>query len=226
MARCFDLADVEEQRLDGSLDVSNARLAAFFLVNADNMVDELGSVLAKYEVPMGMMNKLLMLSEFDSLEMIIDDSGSMQCQSDSIDKTTGRPHTRWSEAKSRLKEMIEVLAYVPFNQIGIEFLNRKERISLLRQGRDPQTFLADAYQQIETHFARGPSGTTPALEKLQDSFQRGQGASIARYFFGDGAPNVSLTKRCQPRPCVSLCAHPSFVFFCVAGRRNGGQEHH
>jgi hypothetical protein len=60
---------------------------------------------------------------------------------------------------------------------------------LTRQGRDPATFLADAYAQVEANFARGPSGTTPALEKLRDSFQRGQGASIARYFFGDGTPN-------------------------------------
>jgi len=31
------------------------------------MVDELGAVLNKYEVPMGLMNKLMMLSEFDYL---------------------------------------------------------------------------------------------------------------------------------------------------------------
>ncbi|GKY92134.1 hypothetical protein MPSEU_000184800 [Mayamaea pseudoterrestris] len=158
-------------------------------MTADTMVDELGAVLGKYEVPIGLMNKLMMLSEFQSLEFIIDDSGSMQCLSDTIDKVTRKPNTRWMEAKERLKEMLEILAYVPFNQIGIEFLNRKDRISLTRQGRDPHTFLADAYQQVDAVFARGPMGTTPALEKLQDSFIRGQGASIARYFFGDGTPN-------------------------------------
>merc|ERR1712174_67094 len=50
-------------------------------------------------------------------------------------------------------------------------------------------FLEGAVQQIDAQFARGPSGTTPALEKLQESFLRGQGVSIARYFFGDGLPN-------------------------------------
>ncbi|GKZ00149.1 hypothetical protein MPSEU_000968200 [Mayamaea pseudoterrestris] len=158
-------------------------------MTAETMVDELGSVLGKYEVPIGLMNKLIMLTEFDSLEFIVDDSGSMQCASDTTDPVTRQPNTRWKEAKDRLKDMIEILAYVPFNQIGIEFLNRQDRISLTRQGRDPKTFLADAFGQIESVFARGPSGTTPALEKLKDSFGRGQGASIARYFFGDGVPN-------------------------------------
>eukprot|EP00934_Nitzschia_sp_Nitz4_P008227 Nitzschia sp. Nitz4//scaffold28_size193895//117715//118950//NITZ4_001667-RA/size193895-processed-gene-0.229-mRNA-1//1//CDS//3329545988//8217//frame0 len=158
----------------------------------DEMVDELGNVLAKYEVPMGLMNKLMMLSEYQSLEFIIDDSGSMQCTSDTVDPITRRPNTRWQEAQQRLKEMVEVLAYVPFNQIGIEFLNRPTRVSLTRQGRDPKSFLADAHNQIDQAFATGPRGTTPALEKIQESLVRGQGASIARYFFGDGVPNGGL----------------------------------
>jgi len=155
----------------------------------DEMVDQLGAVLGKYEVPMGLMNKLMMLTEYASLEFIIDDSGSMQMQSDTMDPSTGRMNTRWEEAHFRLKEMVEVLAYVPFHQIGLEFLNRKDRVTLKRNGMPPTIFLKGAYDQIDTQFARGPSGTTPALEKLQESFLRGQGVSIARYFFGDGLPN-------------------------------------
>merc|ERR1712137_1411077 len=102
---------------------------------------------------------------------------------------TRRSNTRWEEAHQRLKEMIEILAYVPFNQIGIEFLNRKDRITLKRNGQSPEDFLQGAIQQIDAQFARGPSGTTPALEKLQESFLRGQGVAISRYFFGDGLPN-------------------------------------
>jgi hypothetical protein len=37
-------------------------------MTSDTMVDELGSIMTKYEVPMGLMNKLMMLSEFQSLE--------------------------------------------------------------------------------------------------------------------------------------------------------------
>jgi len=165
-------------------------------MTADTMVDELGSILNKYEVPMGLMNKLMMLSEYESLEFIIDDSGSMTLQTDS-NGPDGRPQTRWREAHTRLKEMIEVLAYVPFNQVGIEFLNRPDRISLTRQGRDPRSFLADAYRQIDAVFSRGPSGTTPALEKIQESLLRGQGVNIARYFFGDGVPNGGIPAQQQ-----------------------------
>ena len=37
----------------------------------DTMVDELGAILNKYEVPMGLMNKLMMLSEYEYLEVSI-----------------------------------------------------------------------------------------------------------------------------------------------------------
>lgn len=35
------------------------------------MVDELGAILNKYEVPFGLMNKLMMLSEYQVLEFMI-----------------------------------------------------------------------------------------------------------------------------------------------------------
>ena len=156
---------------------------------SDDMVDQLGRLLAKHECPVGLLNKLLLLSEFEVLDFIVDDSGSMQMVSDTVDPVTKRPQTRWREAQNRLKEMVEVLAYLPFQQIKIEFLNRPNTIVLIREGRDPQSFLADAYQQIDQVFASEPMGSTPALEKLQESLLMGQGKSIARYFFGDGIPN-------------------------------------
>jgi hypothetical protein len=131
----------------------------------------------------------MMMSEFQTLEFIIDDSGSMQCATDALDPVTRKPMSRWKEAQLRLGELIEILAYVPFNQIVIEFLNRRDRISLSRQGRDPAAFVHDAHTEIDAVFARAPAGTTPALEKLQESLIRGRGKSIARYFFGDGTPN-------------------------------------
>jgi len=154
------------------------------------LVDELGEIFNKYEVPMGLTNKLLVLSEYASLEFIIDDSGSMSLNSDTMHPVHKRPNTRWEEAQQRLREMVEIIAYVPFQQIGIEFLNRNHRLTLTRtKGQRPQEFLETAYSQIYTVFRMGPQGTTPALEKLQESFARGQGQSIAWYFFGDGLPN-------------------------------------
>lgn len=158
------------------------------LQTPDTMVDELGALLNKYEVPIGLMNKLMMLSEYQVLEFMIDDSGSMTLNSDTID-TQGRPQTRWLEAQVRLKELIEILAYVPFNQIVVVFLNRPEVVALQRDGRDPKTFLADAYRQIDAAFSRPPQGTTPAMEKIQKSLLGNPGMNIARWFFGDGVPN-------------------------------------
>jgi len=152
-------------------------------MSPDTMVDELGDILIKYEVPIGLMNKLIGLNEFHVLEFLIDDSGSMNI---------GRPISRWQEAQSRLKEMIEVLAYVPFNQIEIIFLNRSDRVSLQRQGRDPKSLMADAYRQIDAAFSRPPSGTTPVLEKFQNSILSNQQIYIARWFFGDGVPDGGL----------------------------------
>ncbi|CAB9502117.1 expressed unknown protein [Seminavis robusta] len=155
----------------------------------DEMVDQLGAVLNKYEAPMGLMNKLMLLTEFEVLEFMVDDSGSMTIVSDTV-AANGRPQTRWQEAQRRLKEMMEILGHVPFNEIQICFLNRPERLSLRRNGRNPQTFLADAYRQIDQAFARGPTGSTPFLERLRESFQRfGPNRNVARYFFGDGQPN-------------------------------------
>lgn len=154
----------------------------------DEMVDELGAILNKYEAPMGLMNKLMLLSEYEVLEFMVDDSGSMSLQSDTK-SATGAMQTRWKEAQKRLKEMIEVLAYVPFNEIHVCFLNRQDRLTLARRGRAPRVFLEDAYQQIDQVFTRMPQGTTPFLERLKESFHRFPNRQVARYFFGDGVPN-------------------------------------
>jgi hypothetical protein len=146
----------------------------------------------------------MMLSEFHALEFIIDDSGSMLCNTDSNDPVTHKPISRWKEAQLRIKEMIEILAYVPFPQIVVEFLNRRDRVILARQGRAPALFIHDANSKIDAVFARGPAGTTPALEKLQESLINGQGRSIARYFFGDGIPNGG---ECAQKEIVNILMH-------------------
>jgi len=66
--------------------------------------------------------------------------------SDTIDPVTNRISTRWQEAQRRLKEMIEILAYVPFSEIIVCFLNRTDTLHFVRQGRNPKAFLADAYR--------------------------------------------------------------------------------
>lgn len=101
----------------------------------------------------------------------------------------GRPQSRWMEAKNRLLELLEIVAHVPFRQIDIWFLNRPTHLAFQRDGRDPAVLYFDMKERIEEVFLDRPQGTTPFLERLQESFAKGTGKSISRYFFGDGLPN-------------------------------------
>lgn len=157
-------------------------------VSTDEMVDGLTRLFEKHEIPLGLMNKLMILSEFHLLEFLIDDSGSMGSESDLKDKS-GRYLTRWGEAQMRLKEMMELLSYVPTPTINIRFFNRSEVLTFNHSGQSPVTFFTEACQQIDTVFSKPPSGGTPARERLIDSFARGRGKKVSRYFFCDGVPD-------------------------------------
>ncbi|KAL3936074.1 MAG: hypothetical protein SGBAC_008528 [Bacillariaceae sp.] len=163
----------------------------------DTMLDELGAVLSKYEIPMGLMNKLMMLSEFEILEFMMDDSGSMALYNSDLQGNKQGLLSRWHEAQERLKELLEILAYVPFQQITIEFLNRSTTLSLERNDRDPKAFLADAIAQIDAEFARPPAGTSLFLEKLRTSLTECPGMKISRWYFGDGKPQGGDTAQEQ-----------------------------
>ncbi len=103
-------------------------------------------------------------SDCQALEFIIDDLGSMQCATDSIDPLTCQPMSCW----------------------------KRDQIVLTRQGRVSADFIQDTYSKINAVFAWGPVETTHALEKLQESLIQGQGKWIAHYFFGGGNPNSGV----------------------------------
>jgi len=63
--------------------------------------------------------QLVILADYQALEFIIDDSGCMQCATDSINLLTHQPMSRWKGASLCLKEMIEILAYLLFNTIFV-----------------------------------------------------------------------------------------------------------
>jgi hypothetical protein len=152
---------------------------------ADDIVDAIGALFAKYEVPIGMMNKLMELQTFDGIHFLIDDSGSMGAGSDY--KGAGHPVTRWQECQIRLNEILEILVYVPTPPILITFLNRATVISIERkEGESPPGFLRRVTSQLHNEFTKGPSGTTPFLRKASESIGNGKGKQIVRYFFGDG----------------------------------------
>jgi len=162
------------------------------------LIKELGNIFAKHEIPIGLLHRLQVLSNYDYLEFIIDDSGSMNSKSDTKD-AKGRTQTRWDEAHSRLKQLVEILAYVPCAPIKIRFLNRVDVVSLEHSGQCPDDFLAYAYTEIDTAFRRLPVRTdlTPVRDCLETSFRRGKGKRVSRYLFGDGQPNGGVSARSE-----------------------------
>lgn len=175
-------------------------------------VDNLGRIFAKHEAPMGLMKKLMALTEYSELEFIVDDSGSMGMDS-VVQGANGRLLSRWAEAHGRIREMIEILAYVPTPPITIRFLNLSETATFQhQQGEPPESFIQRAYQQIDNLFfpsdPRAPSrpnGSTPILRTLQQSFTRAGGRPVARYLFCDGEPSginekEEITKMLKSRP--------------------------
>lgn len=72
-------------------------------------------------------------------DFIVDDSGSMNNITDSY-LPNGNPMTRWVEAITRLKTMIEIISFLPVNWIRISFLNRRDVIQENRAGKLPQQF--------------------------------------------------------------------------------------
>jgi hypothetical protein len=158
----------------------------------NELVDAIGRLFAKYEIPFGMVNKLLDLQDLHFLLFVVDDSGSMMNETDALDDN-GRKQTRWNEAKSRLLKLCEILAYIPCGTVIVSFLNRREEIELNHVGQDPTRFFEEAKLKINQVFKHEPTcnDLTPYLETLERSFNdsRFRGKRVARYLFGDGAPN-------------------------------------
>lgn len=154
-------------------------------------LDDLNQVLAKYEVPAGMLSKLLDLQHFDAVEIIVDDSGSMNASTDAMGPK-GERLTRWMEAKGRISQMIELMAYVRCPRIlVVTFLNRQDTLDLKRHDKEaPTAYISRVEAILVNAFQSSPAGTTPALEAIKRSMTRySQGSSVLRYFLGDGVPN-------------------------------------
>ncbi|KAJ3345361.1 hypothetical protein HDU91_007381 [Kappamyces sp. JEL0680] len=154
------------------------------------MKQTLDQVFAKYEIPMGLLNKLFELQTYQALFFLIDDSGSMASGTDSYDPFTRRQLTRWEETRYRLLELMEVLSYIPIPMMIIRFLNRTYEVRLVRDAAmTPQQFLDHCTMQVNQIFQQGPSGTTPYKRKIEEAFSLFRGQKIAWYFFGDGVPD-------------------------------------
>ena len=163
----------------------------------------LTNLFATYEVPIGLLNKLLVLQMY-RLWMIIDDSGSMKANSDVLLKD-GTPHilrgarpdnntfmTRWQEAENRLHVLVDILAYIPTVSITITFLNAPNVISLTQSGKTQQQFMAEAHGAVSQTFSVVEVRyRTPTHQVLSRAFQAAAAfpEPTCFYLFTDGVPS-------------------------------------
>ncbi len=176
-------------------------------IDGGELLDNLYKSFAKYEVPIGLINKLLKLSEF-KLSFRIDDSGSMTDNSDvsfaeasvytQKYKNGLSPNTmltRWQEAEDRLHTMIDFIGFIPTNGIAIKYLNKfdskgelNKPLILEQKGKSPEKFIADAHEAIATFFNKIPCQRTPIFTALKEDLEESKDDTM-HYLFSDGLPN-------------------------------------
>lgn len=171
-------------------------------LDGSKLLDGLTEYFVRYEIPVGMINKLMALQLYN-LKFIIDDSGSMEVSTDSMlneasehvlrglvpcDRT---PMTRWQEAETRLHTMMDILAFIPTKSIEIRFMNSENRIHLQRAGKSINDFQTLAHTEIAQTFASiTPNNGTPTLCSLVESLSAAEASSdpTLHYLCTDGVP--------------------------------------
>src|SRR3990167_5657087 len=172
-------------------------------IDGGELLEIISKQFSHLEVPIGLLNKLLALTQYQ-MHFKIDDSSSMGSVTDSSLKDAStfikqRAHptrlananeaiTRWEEAENRLHRFIEMLAYIPINPITLSFLNKHDRVVLVREGKTPEEFAADAHRQIAEAFKSGPNGLTPIHANLTEMF-RNTDQKVMHYLLTDGVPS-------------------------------------
>lgn len=171
-------------------------------LDGDQVLDAIAARFSQYEIPIGLLSKLLGLVKY-KINFIIDDSGSMGFDTDSkcnqaapymieyLKRSRRSPDsnmTRWEEAEDRLHTIVELLAYIPTEIITISFLNRPDKIMLDRSGKVPEQILDEAHDRIRKAFTNPPYDGTPTLKKLKEAFSKAYGYTM-HYLFTDGVPN-------------------------------------
>lgn len=179
-------------------------------LDGGELLEGLTKEFGRYEIPIGLTNKLLALSEY-GLNFIVDDSGSMNSKTDvafaqaspamrnEMDPKGKRASdkrsymTRFEEAEDRLHIMIDLLKFIPTNDITIRFLNRNETVKLDHHGKTPEQFAEDAHKRIRSAFKHSAAGMTPIFKHLVQAF--GGQSNTMHYLLTDGEPSDASTEK-------------------------------
>ena len=165
-----------------------------------NLFDQLTDYFIVYEVPLGLINKLVELRHY-RLNFLIDDSGSMQLSSDAPTSEAtvympchgeSRNMTRLEEEENRLHIFMDILAYIPTKGIQLYFMNTQRDISIDQHGKSPEAFKEEAHGIIREVFSNLSLGATPTYRLLTKSFADAKKHSetpTAHYLLTDGCPS-------------------------------------
>jgi len=174
-------------------------------MDGEKLLEGLSNYFIKFEVPVGLINKLFDLQDYH-LRFIVDDSGSMNANTDSMLSDASlyvlrgvagnptMPMTRWQEAETRLHDMMDILAYIPTKSIQIRFLNSDEVLHLQRIGKSVERFTSEAHTIISNSFKNiEVKYKTPTLRVMAESFQAAsqyeEDEKCMHYLFTDGVPS-------------------------------------
>jgi hypothetical protein len=204
--------------------------------NADEVVlDAVGALFDRYEVPVGLLPKLLQLRDY-SLFLILDDSGSMGSATDLFSNgftssfmqqeyalAPVRQVSRWAEQEDRLHYMLEFLGAIPTGEIRITFLNRSDNLTI-PSSLGVRCDMAAIHRAVADMFRNQPKGATPIHRRLQEAMQLPGRHSI--YLFTDGVPTdmsvydlkrvITMRARPEQRPitlvsCTSVDEEVSWM---------------
>jgi len=220
-------------------------------IDSNQVMDDLTRTFARYEIPIGMINKLLALMEY-KMKFRLDNSASMNEPTEVIRKNAisdelknrfkannsgERTMTRWLELEDLLHVYMDILAYIPTKPITLTFLNGTQTIQLTHDNMTPDQFKANAHQKISDAFARGAAGCTPAYDRLNADFQAASTDKTMIFFGGDGDDDnhsdsdmVNLiTNRNNPENCpltLLMCNKNKVAWMDKADKaeRRDGQE--
>ena len=151
-------------------------------VDGGELLEQISKIFTAMEAPIGLAQKLIALQGY-AINIKIDDSGSMGT-------LCNNGYTRWANLQQRLVELMKLLQVVPTRDVTLSFLDRRDIITIQRQGRTPEQFFLSAQQVINGAFQRPPGGGTPIYANVVQMIQSGRGPT-AHYLFTDGLPSDS-----------------------------------
>lgn len=145
------------------------------------ILENISECFEKYSIPIGLLNKLLLLKN-RHINIMISDDDAMNKPYHSLNNHTKM--TRWNALENRISQLIDLLTFIPTASITISFLNRKEKLVLKHQG-ELKKFQLDALINLKRIFQKPPAGDVPLFAKFSEMKTSG---NTMHYFYLDKPP--------------------------------------